>query len=238
MASLVNELVAAFWLAGDLLAGGDAQLYGIVVLSLQLSAGAVLVSTLLGLPFGALLGLGRFPGRRVLIVITNAFMGMPPVVVGLFVYLMLSRSGPLGELGWLFRPEAMVVAQVVLITPIVVALSRQIVEDLWAQLGDQLRSLGCSPLRAVPTLLREGRWSLLTVVLAGFGRSVSEVGAIIIVGGNIAHVTRTMTTAIALETSKGDLALALGLGLVLIAIVLAVNSGAYGVRVYAARRHG
>ena len=151
--ALVNDLVAAFGLAGGLLAGGDPQLYGIVRLSLALSAGAVFFSTLVGLPLGALLGLGRFPGRRALIVIANAFMGMPPVVVGLFVYLLLSRSGPLGELGWLFAPEAMVLAQVVLITPILVALTRQVVEDLWAQLGEQLRSLGCGPLRAVPTLL-------------------------------------------------------------------------------------
>lgn len=234
----MNDLVAAFGLAGTLLASADAQLFGIVKLSLALSAGAVLCSTLIGLPLGALLGLGRFPGRRALIVVTNACMGMPPVVVGLFVYLLLSRSGPLGPLGWLFTPEAMAVAQVVLITPIVVALTRQIVEDLWAQLGEQLRSLGCGPLRAVPTLLWEGRWSLLTVVLAGFGRSVSEVGAIIIVGGNIAHVTRTMTTAIALETSKGDLPLALALGLILILIALLVNGAADVVRSHGQRLGG
>lgn len=236
--ALVNDLVAAFGLAGGLLAGGDPQLYGIVRLSLALSAGAVFFSTLVGLPLGALLGLGRFPGRRALIVIANAFMGMPPVVVGLFVYLLLSRSGPLGELGWLFAPEAMVLAQVVLITPILVALTRQVVEDLWAQLGEQLRSLGCGPLRAVPTLLWEGRWSLLTAVLAGFGRSVSEVGAIIIVGGNIAHVTRTMTTAIALETSKGDLPLALALGLILILLALLVNIAADVVKSRAQRLGG
>ena len=180
-----------------------------------------------GLPLGGMLALYRFRGRGALVVTLNALMGLPPVVVGLAVYLLLSRSGPLGVLGLLYTPTAMVIAQCILVTPIVAALGRQVVEDLWAQYGEQLRSLGATRGRALWTLLWDGRFSLATVVLAGFGRAVAEVGAVLIVGGNIEHATRVMTTAIALETSKGNLDLALGLGVILIALALLVNAVAY-----------
>jgi tungstate transport system permease protein len=206
---------------------GNRELWEIVTLSLSVTFSAVVVATLLGLPVGAFLALCRFPGRNALIVIFNAAMGLPPVVVGLVIYLLLSRSGPLGEYGILFTPKAMIVAQAFLVFPIVAALSRQVIEDLWAEYSEQLRSLGSSPFKSVGTLLWDGRFSLVTVVLAGFGRAAAEVGAIIIVGGNIDGFTRTMTTAIALETSKGDLALALGLGFVLLAIVVLVNAAAW-----------
>jgi tungstate transport system permease protein len=179
----------------------------------------------------------RFPGRRAAVVLLNALMGLPPVVVGLVVYLVLSRAGPLGFLGLLFTPKAMVIAQFVLVTPLVAALARQAMEDLWAEYEEQLRSLGAGPGRAIPTLLWDGRFTLLTTVLAGFGRAIAEVGAVIVVGGNIAHVTRVMTTAIALETSRGELALALGLGIVLMVLSLAVNAAAYLVQGLA-RQHG
>jgi tungstate transport system permease protein len=180
----------------------------------------------LGLPLGAAIALARFPGRRALIVLLNALMGLPPVVVGLFIYLLLSRAGPLGVLGLLFSPGAMIIAQAVLVLPIVAALTRQIVEDLWEEYGEQLRSLGSTPFRSIGTLLWEGRITLLTALLAGFGRASAEVGAVMIVGGNIDHVTRVMTTTIALETSKGNLALALGLGILLILLSLLVNGAA------------
>ncbi len=217
----------AFATALRLILGLDPNFLEIVALSLRLALASVLVSAVLGLPLGAWLALARFPGRDAVVVLFNALMGLPPVVAGLAVYMLLSRSGPLGGLGLLFTPAAMVTAQAVLIVPIVAALARQTVEDLAAEYDEQLRSLGSSTLRSVPTLLWDGRFSLLTAVLAGFGRAVAEVGAILIVGGNIAHVTRTMTTAIALETSKGDLALALGLGVVLIALTLLLNAGAF-----------
>lgn len=204
----------------------DPELVRIVGLSLRVSLTAVLIGSLIGLPLGALLALSRFPGRATCIVVLNACMGLPPVVVGLIVYLILSRSGPLGMLGWLFTPAGMVMAQVVLITPIVAALSRQTVADLWNEYEEQLRSLGLTPLKAIATLLWDGRFSLSTAVFAGFGRAIAEVGAIIIVGGNIAGVTRTMTTAISLETSRGDLALAMALGIVLLAIVIGINAAA------------
>jgi tungstate transport system permease protein len=223
----VHDLSHAFSLALQLAASGDPSLWQIVGLSLQVTWSAVAISTLLGLPVGALLALGRFPGRNALIVIFNAAMGLPPVVVGLVVYLLLSRSGPLGEFGILFTPKAMVIAQSVLVFPIVAALSRQVIEDLWAEYSEQLRSLGSNAAKSIGTLLWDGRFSLVTVVLAGFGRAAAEVGAIIIVGGNIDGFTRTMTTAIALETSKGDLALALGLGFVLMMIVVLVNGAAW-----------
>jgi len=226
----VTTLGEAWARAWQLLVGFDPALMEIVGLSLRVSLGAVFLAALIGLPLGGLLGLARFPGRQVVIVLLNALMGLPPVVVGLFVYLALSRSGPMGGLGLLFTPTAMVVAQCVLVTPIVAALARQVVADLWEEYGEQLRSLGAGPLRALPTLLWEGRASLLTAVLAGFGRAIAEVGAVLIVGGNIAHVTRVMTTSIALETSKGDLPLALGLGIVLIALSILVNAAAYVVR--------
>jgi len=218
-----NAFVAAF----DLMLRLDPALAGIVGLSLRLTLSSVLISALIGLPLGAALALARFPGRDVVIVLFNTMMGLPPVVAGLVVYLLLSHSGPLGFLELLFTLPAMIVAQTVLITPIIVSLTRQVVEDLWAEYAEQLRSLGSSALRAIPTLLWDSRFSLITALLAGFGRASAEVGAVLIVGGNIAHVTRTMTTAIALETSKGDLALALGLGIILIGLTLVLNAGAF-----------
>ena len=229
------ELAAAAATALDLVARGDATLARIVLLSLQVSLLAVLIAALAGLPFGALLAVARFRGRGALIIATNALMGLPPVVAGLLIYLALSRSGPLGRFGLLFTPAAMVIAQAVLVAPILAALSRQVVEGLWDEYAEQLRSLRVSAARAVPTLLWDGRVALLTVLLAGFGRAAAEVGAVMIVGGNIDGYTRMMTTAIALETSKGNLPLALALGAVLMVIVLGVNAVAQTARGAAAR---
>ena len=217
----------AFSTAFQLILSGDPELAGIVGLSLSVSLSAVLISCLIGLPLGAALALSRFAGRSIVIVVFNALMGLPPVVAGLVVYLMLSRSGPLGFLGLLFTPTAMVIAQTILITPIVVSLTRSVIEDLWKEYEDQLRSLGSTAFRAVPTLLWDARFSLVTVILAGLGRAMAEVGAVLIVGGNIAEHTRVMTTAIALETAKGDLALALGLGIILLGLTLVLNAGAF-----------
>jgi tungstate transport system permease protein len=216
-----------FLTALKLVTSFDPALAEIVRLSLTVTLSAVLLAALVGLPCGAALALARFPGRNVLVVVMNALMGLPPVVAGLAVYLLLSRSGPLGQLGLLFTPTAMVIAQTVLVLPIVISLTRQVVEDLWTEYRPQLKSLGSSTLRAVPTLLLDARFSLVTALLAGFGRASAEVGAVLIVGGNIAGHTRTMTTAIALETSRGDLALALGLGIVLLAITILLNAGAF-----------
>ncbi|HUL91372.1 MAG TPA: ABC transporter permease [Burkholderiales bacterium] len=221
-----------------LLADLDPKLVEIVLLSLRVSLSAVAISALLGFPLGAAIAVGRFPGRKTLIVFLNAFMGLPPVVVGLIVYLLLSRAGPLGGLGILFTPSAMVIAQTLLILPIIAALSRQAIEDAWREYEEQLRSLGAGRASAAFTLLWDTRFSLLTTVLAGFGRAAAEVGAVIIVGGNIDGVTRVMTTTIALETSKGDLPLALGLGVILIAIVVAVNAAATLTKDLAQRRYG
>ena len=234
----MNEIGLALGAAGRLIAGLDSQLVQIVTLSLRVSLTAVLIACLLGLPLGAAIAVGRFPGRRALIVTLNALMGLPPVVVGLFVYLMLSRAGPLGELGILFTPSAMVIAQTILIAPIVAALSRQVIEDAWEEYREQLRSLGAGPVTSAVTLLWDTRFSLVTIVLAGFGRAAAEVGAVMIVGGNIDGVTRVMTTAIALETSKGDLPLALGLGVILLSLVLALNAAAYWVKEAAQRHYG
>jgi tungstate transport system permease protein len=234
----MDEITRAVGAAGSLITGLDAQLVEIVTLSLRVSLTAVLIACLLGLPVGAAIAVGRFPGRRLLIVVLNALMGLPPVVVGLFVYLMLSRAGPLGELGILFTPAAMVVAQTILIAPIVAALSRQVIEDAWQEYREQLRSLGAGPITSAVTLLWDTRFSLVTIVLAGFGRAAAEVGAVMIVGGNIDGVTRVMTTAIALETSKGDLPLALGLGIILLSLVLALNAAAYWVKEAAQRHYG
>ena len=234
----MNEISLAFGEAGRLIVGLDATLTGIVSLSIRVSLTAVVIASMLGLPLGAAIAVGRFPGRQALIVVLNALMGLPPVVVGLFVYLMLSRAGPLGQFGILFTPAAMVVAQTILILPIVAALSRQVVEDAWQEYREQLRSLGAGPLTSAVTLLWDTRFSLVTIVLAGFGRAAAEVGAVIIVGGNIDGVTRVMTTAIALETSKGDLPLALGLGVILLSLVLALNAAAYWVKEAAQRRYG
>ena len=216
----------------------DLRLWEIVALSLLVSLSAVVLATAVGLPLGAAVAVGRFPGRRAVIVLLNALMGLPPVVVGLVVYLLLSRAGPLGDLGLLFTPPAMVIAQTVLITPIIAALARQAIEDAWREYEEQLRSLGASRASAALTLVWDTRFSLLTAVLAGLGRASAEVGAVMIVGGNIDGVTRVMTTAIALETSKGDLPLALGLGVVLIAIVLLINAAAMVIKEAAQRRYG
>ena len=221
--------------AVTLILSGDAALTAIVLLSLQVTVSAVLVACLIGLPLGAAVGAFRFPGRGVVSVVLNALMGLPPVVVGLVVYLMLSASGPFGVLGLLYTPTAMVIAQTVLVTPIVAALTRQVIEDLDAEYREQFASLGVSPLHRVQALLWDGRYALLTVALAGFGRAVAEVGAVMIVGGNINHVTRVMTTSIALETSKGNLQLALALGVVLLLIAFTVNAAVMAVRSTAAR---
>ena len=209
---------------------GDPGLYAIVGLSLVVSLSAVLCAALIGVPFGALLALTRFPGRAGVIVVLNALMGLPPVVAGLAIYLLLSRSGPLGSWGLLFTPQAMIIAQALLVAPIIAALTRQTVEDLWAEYRDELAALDIGPIGRVATLVWDARFSLVTALLAGFGRAAAEVGAIIIVGGNIDGFTRTMTTAIALETSKGDLPLAIGLGLVLITIIIVINALAWGAR--------
>ena len=216
--------------AFQLVFSGDPGLFAIVWLSLAVSLSAVLLAALIGMPIGAVLALTRFPGREATIVLLNALMGLPPVVVGLAVFLLLSRSGPLGPWGLLFTPQAMVIAQTILVTPIIAALTRQTVEDLWAEYRDELTAMDVGPLRRVATLLWDARFSLVTALLAGFGRAAAEVGAIIIVGGNIDGFTRTMTTAIALETSKGDLPLAIGLGLVLISIVITINALAWAAR--------
>lgn len=216
----------------------DLRLWEIVGLSLAVSLSAVALATVLGLPLGAAIAVGRFPGRQAVIVVLNALMGLPPVVVGLFIYLLLSRAGPLGQLGLLFTPQAMVIAQTVLVLPIIAALARQSVEDAWREYEEQLRSLGVDGWVGALTVLWDIRFSLLTAVLAGLGRASAEVGAVMIVGGNIDGVTRVMTTTIALETSKGDLPLALGLGMVLIAVVLALNTAAHLVKDAAQRRYG
>jgi len=221
-----------------LVTAGDPKLVAIVLLSLRVSLAAVVFGALIGLPFGAWLAVTDFPGRRAVIVMLNALMGLPSVVVGLVVYLLLSRAGPLGSWGILFTPTAMVIAQTILIAPTLAALSQQVVADGWGEYREQLRSLGETRLGAAMTLLWDLKFSLVTILLAGFGRAASEVGAVMIVGGNIDGVTRVMTTTIALETSKGDLPLALALGLVLLTIVLVVNAGAYVVKETAQHRYG
>ena len=234
----MQEIGLAVGQAVRLVGGADPQLAAIVGLSLQVSLSAVAIAVLAGLPLGAAIGVGRFPGRQALIILLNALMGLPPVVVGLLVYLLLSRAGPLGQFGILFTPAAMVVAQTILIVPIVAALSRQVIEDAWQEYREQLTSLGAGPVRASLTLLWDTRFSLVTIILAGFGRAAAEVGAVLIVGGNIDGVTRVMTTAIALETSKGDLPLALALGIVLLSLVLALNAAAYLIKEAAHRHYG
>jgi tungstate transport system permease protein len=209
---------------------GDPTLSAIVRLSLLVSLSAVLLAAVIGVPAGALLALTHFRGREAVIVILNALMGLPPVVVGLAIFLLLSRSGPLGSWGLLFTPQAMVIAQTVLVAPIIAALTRQTIEDLWVEYRDELAAMNVGAVRRVTTLIWDARFSLVTALLAGFGRAAAEVGAIIIVGGNIEGFTRTMTTAIALETSKGDLPLAIGLGVVLISIVILINGLAWGMR--------
>ena len=231
MDSIGSAVIEAF----RLVLSGDPSLLEIIALSMQVTLTAVVAACLIGLPIGAAAGAFRFPGRTALAVVLNALMGLPPVVVGLAVYLMLSASGPLGVLGLLYTPTAMVIAQTILVTPIVAALTRQVIEDLDREYRDQFASLGVGPLDRIGALLWDARYSLLTVALAGFGRAIAEVGAVIIVGGNINHVTRVMTTTIALETSKGSLSLALALGVVLLAIAFLVNALVMTVRASAVR---
>lgn len=232
------EIGDAFAAAMALIINFESGLAEIVLLSLQVSIIAVAIACLIGLPIGAALAVFQFPGRTAIAVILNAMMGLPPVVVGLIVYLTLSRSGPLGTLGLLYTPTAMIIAQTCLVTPIIAALTRQTTEDLWQEYAEHLRSIGIGPWGAVTTLLWDNRFSLITTILAGFGRASAEVGAVMIVGGNIDHVTRVMTTSIALETSKGDLALALGLGIILLALALSVNAAAFIINDAAMKRHG
>lgn len=229
------DLSQAFHAALRQIATLDPQLLEIIGLSLKVTLTAVALATLIGFAVGGILAVYRFPGRGAVAAILNALMGLPPVVAGLLVYLLLSNAGPLGVLQLLYTPEAMIVAQVILVTPIIAALTRQTCEDLLEEYRDQLRSLGASSAEIVTTLLWDGRYRLITAVLAGFGRAIAEVGAVMIVGGNIDHVTRTMTTTIALETSKGNIALALALGIILLAIALAVNVALMGVRRLASR---
>jgi tungstate transport system permease protein len=224
--------------AWHLIASGDATLFAIVRLSLAVSLMAVTFAMIVGLPLGAALALTRFPGRSAIVVLLNGFMGLPPVVVGLTVYLLLSRSGPLGELGLLFTPTAMVIAQALLVLPIIAALTRQTVEDLWLEYREELSAMGVGRGGQIATLLWDSRFSLVTALLAGFGRAAAEVGTVMIVGGNIDGFTRTMTTAIALETSKGNLPLALGVGLILILLILLINATAWAVRVWSEQRAG
>ena len=231
----MTELTEAFHTALQLIVTLDSKLLGIVLLSLKVSLTAVAIASLIGFALGGALAVYRFPGRGTLAAILSALMGLPPVVAGLFVYLVLSNTGPFGVLQLLYTPTAMIVAQVVIVTPIVAALTRQACEDLLEEYDEQLRSLGASSAAIVGTLLWDGRYRLVTAVLAGFGRAIAEVGAVMIVGGNIDHVTRTMTTTIALETSKGNIALALALGIVLLVIAFAVNAALMSVRRFAAR---
>ena len=233
----MNDFTAAFSLAARLIVGLDPDLVEIVALSLYVSVAAVLLAAAVALPLGAAVGMFRFPGRRAVIILLNALMGLPPVVVGLVVYMLLSRSGPLGQFGLLFTPTAMIIAQFILVVPIVAALTRQTVEDLHEEYDEHLRSLDAGYRQSLATLLWDGRFRLLTAVLAGFGRAIAEVGAVLIVGGNILHHTRVMTTAIVLETSKGNLALALALGLVLIVLAAGVNASATMLGDSARRRH-
>jgi tungstate transport system permease protein len=232
------DVSSAFAAALALIVELDPQFVQIIRLSLSVTLSAVCLAAVIGLPLGALLAVTRFPGRSAVIVLINGLMGLPPVVAGLMIFLLLSRSGPLGALGWLFTPTAMVMAQTLLVLPIIVALTRVTIEELWGEYCEHLTSLGLTGRRAIPTLLWDGRFALATGILAGFGRASAEVGAVLIVGGNIAGYTRTMTTSIALETSKGDLPLALGLGLVLIVLTLLVNAAAFGASRIGARFAG
>lgn len=233
----MTDIGAALGAAFSMIVHLNRDLAEIVGLSLGVSLSAVFLATVIGMPLGTALALFRFPGRAAVVVLLNALMGLPPVVVGLIVYLLLSRAGPFGVMGLLFTPTAMIVAQVLLIVPIIAALTRQVAEDLWTEYEDQLRSLGAGPGRALVAILWDGRLILMTAVLAGFGRASAEVGGVMIVGGNIDHVTRVMTTAIALEVSKGNLALALGLGIVLIVLSTAISLAAYQIKEAALRRH-
>ncbi len=234
MSAFATTFADAFTLITTL----DAQVAEIVLLSLQVSGGAVVLGTLIGLPLGACLAVGRFPGKQLASVLVNGLMGLPSVVVGIVVYLLLSRSGPFGSAGLLYTPVAMVIAQTVLVVPLMAAIARQVVDDAWQRYAEELQVMRFSWWQSVTTLLHDCRHSLLVAVLAGLGRAMSEVGAVMIVGGNIDRATRVMTTAIALETSKGDLPLAIALGLVLVALILALNAVAFALRAWAARRFG
>ena len=220
----MQDFADAFAQALTLILSGDPDLWEIVALSMRVSLGALALAALIGVPLGAALALGRFPGRGAATTLVNALMGLPPVVVGLVLYLMLSRGGPMGALGLLYTPGAMIAAQTLLVAPIIAALTRALLEGLDAEYGEQLAAFGLTGARALPTLLHEGRAGLATALLAGFGRAIAEVGAVIVVGGNIDHATRVMTTTIALETSKGNLSLALALGTILVLMALGVNA--------------
>lgn len=231
----MQDFGAAFGEAFALIAGLDSDLMEIIGLSMRVTFSAVLIACIIGLPLGAILAVGRFPGRGALVVLISALMGLPPVVVGLTVYLMLSAAGPLGVLQLLYTPTAMIIAQTILVTPIIASLTRQVIEDLHGEYDELLRSMGSNRIATTATLLWDARYSLLTAALAGIGRALAEVGAVMIVGGNINHVTRVMTTTIALETSKGELALALGLGIILVGLSILVNAGLMGLRKSAER---
>ncbi|MCK4860441.1 MAG: ABC transporter permease [Rhodobacteraceae bacterium] len=219
----MNSISQGFWDAWGLILTFDPDLYEIIFLSLQVTVSAVIIASAIGLPLGAWLAVNRFRFRRYAIAILNALMGLPPVVVGLFVYMLLSRAGPLGGFGLLFSPEAMIIAQVIIITPLIASISHQTLRDLWAEYHDLLISMNATRMQRIRALLWDGRRALLTAMLAGFGRAIGEVGAIMIVGGNIDHATRVLTTAIALETGKGNFAFAMGLGLVLIMLAVIIN---------------
>jgi tungstate transport system permease protein len=234
----MNDFSSAIGAALSMIVTLDSGLMEIVALSLRVSLSAAVIASVIALPFGAFIALQPFPGRRSVVVLLNALMGLPPVVVGLMVYLLLSRAGPLGPMGLLFTPTAMVIAQSIIVFPIIAALARQTIADLYEEYDEHLRSLGSSSLQSVMTLLWDGRYRLLTGVMAGFGRAIAEVGAVLIVGGNIQHSTRVMTTTIALETSKGNLALALGLGFILVILALGVNGTALVISDAAQRRYG
>jgi len=234
----LNGLTQAFIDAFALLGSFDHRVARIVLLSLEVSGMAVLIGTCIGLPLGACLAVGRYRGKEIAGVIINGFMGLPPVVVGVVVYLALSRSGPLGQFGLLYTPQAMVIAQVVLVVPLMSAISRQVVEDAWRQYDEELSALRFTWWGMVRVLLHDCRFSLMVAVLAGLGRAMSEVGAVMIVGGNIDRFTRVMTTTIALETSKGDLPLSIALGIVLMAVILTLNGSAFLLRTWVMRRFG
>jgi len=231
----MTDFGSIFALAVGLVTSGDPELLQIIGLSLRVTLTAVAIGCLLGLPLGALLAARPFRGRGLLVALLNSLMGLPPVVVGLFVYLMLSRSGPFGVLGLLYTPTAMIIAQAIIVTPLIGALARQSLSDLHTEYDELFRSLQLSTAEKIRALIWDGRYSLLTAALAGFGRAIAEVGAVIIVGGNIEHVTRVMTTTIALETSKGDLALALALGIILITIAVLVNMAVLSINATARR---
>ncbi len=227
---MMPTLADSIWTAFGLIIAADRDLIEIVLLSLRVSLTAVVIAALIGIPLGAALAVLRFPGRGTLIVLVNALMGLPPVVVGLFVYLMLSASGPFGVFQLLYTPGAMIIAQTILVTPIIAALARATLADMLQEYDEMLRALGASRLDTIGTLLWDARFAMVTALLAGLGRALAEVGAVMLVGGNIDHLTRVMTTAIALETSRGALPLALGLGFILLLLTVLLNAIVLGLR--------